>query len=163
MHFPTSQTERLALAIDSASTAWPQLAGMVVLESNHSKIVEVQLLCTTDSALNLCPIYLSQTSCACAEHYMHRHKKFELNRGAVSRKQKLYLNNLKELFDFSLTRILHTYVTMVFCCITPYLREARKLFLHENASFLMLLRGNRDFSSKVAPRSLQIETEGRDL
>ena len=55
------------------------------------------------------------------------------------------------------------YVVMVFCCITPYLREARKLFLHENASFLMLLRGNRDFSSKVAPRSLQIETEGRDL
>ena len=30
---------------------------LVKLESNHSKIVDVQLLCTTNSPLNLCPIH----------------------------------------------------------------------------------------------------------
>ena len=48
------------------------------LESNHSKIVEVQLLCTTDSP----PKFLSdlpQTSCACAPIVPHMHKNFEVN------------------------------------------------------------------------------------
>ena len=35
---------------------------------------------------------------------------------------------------------------MVLCYITCYLRGTRKQFLHENTSFLVLLRGDREFS-----------------
>ena len=51
---------------------------LFVLESNHFRIVEVQLLFTTDSP----PQSLSdlpQTSCACALIVLDMHKKFEVN------------------------------------------------------------------------------------
>ena len=37
---------------------WINKTGTYLLESNHFEIPEVQLLRTTDSPLNLCPIYL---------------------------------------------------------------------------------------------------------
>ena len=49
-----------------------------LLESNHFKILEVQLLCPTDSS----PYSLSdfpQTSCACAPVVLHMLKKFQVN------------------------------------------------------------------------------------
>ena len=69
-----------------------------VLESNHFKIPEVQLLCRTDS-----PPYslsdLPQTSCACAPIALQMHKKFEVNqkkkiKGDISHTQNMYLGNL---------------------------------------------------------------------
>ena len=47
------------------------------LDSNDFKIVEVQLLCTTDSP----PLILVRfTSSVCAPFELHMHKKFEVNR-----------------------------------------------------------------------------------
>ena len=51
LHFPIS------ILVHYLLTGKLHLAALG-LESNHSKIVEVQLLCMTDSPLNLGPIYL---------------------------------------------------------------------------------------------------------
>ena len=53
-----------------------------VLESNHFKIVEVQLLCMTDSHLKSLSD-LPQTSSACAPIVLHMHKKFEVNQTKI--------------------------------------------------------------------------------
>ena len=55
-----------------------------MLESNHFKIVEVQLLCTTDNP----PLSLSDLHVH-VPIVLRIHKKFEVNRT-----QKLHLNNL---------------------------------------------------------------------
>lgn len=53
-----------------------------LLESNHAKIVEVQLLCTIDSPPS--SLYnLPQTSCACAVQQALMHMKFEVNRTKI--------------------------------------------------------------------------------
>ena len=66
------------------------------VESNHFKILEVQLLCLTDSP----PLIFVLYSCAFASIVLHMHKKFEVNQikirglSPVSRIQKLHIKIL---------------------------------------------------------------------
>ena len=54
------------------------------LESNHSKILEVQLLCTTDSSpLSLYDLPQTSFAIACTPIVLHMHKKFQVNRTKI--------------------------------------------------------------------------------